>query len=335
MTVHPFALLRRWPALLALAALLATACGGNGDTAAPPDGTEPGPAVGGDLIADNYDFADLEIRFGSKDFTEQLVLGQIARQALEAAGASVRLTENLPSPAGTRDALMAGQIDAAWEYTGTAWVNYLGHTEPIEDPMEQFEAVKREDLEKNGVFWAPPAPFNDTYGFAYREEAEDEFGVETISDLKQFVQDNPDQATLCVDNNFASRDDGLPIVERVYEFTWPPDKLTVMDHAVLYPSADRGDPCNFTEVFTTDARIAALGLKVVEDDKEAFISYLSSVMMMQEFADQHPELADLFEEIGQPISEERMIELNTLVDVEGQFPEDAAAQYLRDEGFVQ
>ncbi|HEX2029654.1 MAG TPA: glycine betaine ABC transporter substrate-binding protein [Nitriliruptorales bacterium] len=323
-----------WLAVLVALTTIAAACGGGdqprGELAEEAATVSPSE----DLLSERYDLSGVTVRFGSKDFTEQLVLGQIASKALEAAGASVRLVEDLPSPAGTRDALLAGEIDAAWEYTGTAWVNYLGHTEPIEDPMEQFEAVKEQDLERNDVFWTQPAPFNDTYGFAYRGEAEEEFGIETVADLVAFVEENPDQATLCVDNNFASRDDGLPRVEKVHDFTWPRDKLTVVDHSILYPSAAEGDPCNFTEVFTTDGRIAALDLKVLEDREGAFISYLSSVMMMSDFAQEHPQLADLFEEIGAPITEELMIELNRRVDVDGEFPEDVAEQYLRDLGFI-
>lgn len=325
---------RRLAATILAVALATAACGGGdaetGDLAEEAATTQPG----GERLADRYDFSDVTIRFGSKDFTEQLILGQIARQALEATGATVSLTENLPSPAGTRQTMIAGELDAAWEYTGTAWINYLGHTEPIADPMEQYEAVKEQDLEENDVFWAPPAPFDDTYGIAYRAEAEDEFGLETISELVAFIEENPEEATLCVDNNFQSRDDGLPRLEEVYDFTWPRDQQTVVDHGILYTSAAEGDPCNFTEVFTTDGRIAALDLKVLEDDQNAFISYLSAVMMMNDVAEAHPELADLFGDIGAPITEELMTELNRRVDVDGEFPEDVAEQYLRELGFI-
>ncbi len=321
----------RVTALLAALALALAACGdgdgvtgdGDGDGAAPDN-----------LISENYDLSDVNIRFGSKDFTEQLVLGQIAAKALEAAGASVNLTENLASPDGPRNALLAGEIDAAWEYTGTAWINYLGNEEPIEDPIEQWEAVKQQDLEENNVFWTEPAPFDDTYGFAYPRDAVDEFGIETVSELAEFVQANPDQASLCVDPTFASREDGLPRVEEVYGFQWPRNQLHQSDFGVIYDSVARQNPCNFAEIFTTDGRIGALDLLVLEDDKNAFISYLSAVMMMEDLANEHPDLAGLFEEIGAPITEDVMIDLNERVDVGGEFPEDVAEQYLREQGFI-
>lgn len=327
-------------AILAALVLVLAACGdGNGDRDgdAGEDGATDGDTTeaSGDLLSERYDLSGLDIRFGSKDFTEALVIGQIAAQALEAAGASVDLTEELPSPDGPRNALLAGEIDAAWEYTGTAWINYLGNEEPIEDPIEQWEAVRDQDLEENDVFWTEPAPFDDTYGFAAHSSTAEEFGIETVSDLTAFVEENPDEASLCVDPTFVSRDDGLPRVEEVYDVEWPRNQFHQSDFGVIYSSVAEADPCNFAEIFTTDGRIGALGLTVFEDDQNAFISYLSAVMMMQDFADENPEVIELFEEIGDPITEDVMIDLNERVDIDGEFPEDVAEQYLREQGFIE
>lgn len=335
----------RWLALAAILLLGLAACGGGeqeagGDAAtdAAAEGTEATAGEGGgegQLLSDNYDLSDVSIRFATKDFTEQLILGQLARQALEAAGASVDYTENLPSPAGPRDALTAGEIDAGWEYTGTAWINYLGNEEPIDDPMEQFEAVKEADLEENNIFWTDPAPFDDTYGIATRREFADENDLSTLADVAEFIDANPDQATLCLDNTFASRDDGLVRFEDTYDVDWPDNQLTVQDFSVIYQSTADGNPCNFGEIFTTDGRIQALDLAVMEDTESAFISYLSSVMIDNDFHEENPQVADLLAEISQPITEELMIELNAMVDVDGEFPEDVAATYLQDQGFVE
>jgi osmoprotectant transport system substrate-binding protein len=317
--------------LVALA-LVTAACGGDGGDG---EAAGNGDGDGEGSIAADYDLDGVEVTVASKDFAEMLILGQIAAQALEAAGADVELIEDLPSPDGPRNALLAGEADAAWEYTGTAWINYLGNDEPIDDPMEQFEAVKEQDAEENGVFWSPPAPFDDTYGFAYQADAADDLdNVTTITELAQFVEERPEDATLCVDATFASRDDGLPRVEEVYDFEWPREQTIESDFGVIYTSVADRDPCNFAEVFTTDGRISALDLVLIEDDQQAFISYLSSVMMMEDFAEENPELADLFEELGAPIDEELMTEMNAAVDVDGEFPEDVAEEYLREQGFI-
>jgi osmoprotectant transport system substrate-binding protein len=328
----------RWTALLAVLALGLTACGGD-EPASPGTGTDAGATGGsgeggGDLLGDQFDLSGVEVRIGSKDFTEQLILGQLAKLALEAAGATVDLTENLPSPAGAREALLAGEVDAAWEYTGTAYINYLQHDTPIDDPMEQYEAVRDEDLEQNNIFWTEPAPFDDTYGLATRRDFADENGLETLADVATFIEENPDQATLCLDSTFGSRDDGLIRFEDGYGVTWPEDQQTVQEFAIIYQATADGDPCNFGEVFTTDGRIQSLDLALMEDVESAFISYLSAVQINNDFAEANPDVASVLEAISAPIDEALMTSLNAQVDVDGEFPEDVAAQYLQDQGFV-
>lgn len=337
----------RWLALVLVLVLGLAACGGgaesssddsgggdsSGSEAAASSSEEAGG--GGTLISENFDLSGVSVRFGSKDFTEQLILGQIAKQALEAAGADVTLTEDLPSPAGPRDAITAGELDAAWEYTGTAWINYLGNEEPIDDPMEQWQSVKESDLEENDIFWTEPAPFDDTYGIATNQEFAQENGLETLEDVATFVEENPDQATFCIDPTFGSRNDGIARFEETFDVTWPEDNLIVQDFGVIYDSTAKGNPCNFGEVFTTDGRIAGLDLALMEDTSNVFISYLSSVMMPNAFNEENPELAELFVMIGAPIDEARMTELNAAVDVDGGFEEDVAAEYLQEEGFIE
>ena len=335
--MHRVVTASRWFALALVVVLGLAACGGESDSASDggSEATAGGSEGGGQLISEQFDLSGTSVRFGSKDFTEQLILGQLAAQALEAAGADVNLTEDLPSPAGPRDAITAGELDAAWEYTGTAWINYLSNEEPIDDPMEQWQSVKEQDLEQNDIFWTEPAPFNDTYGLATNMQFAQENGLETLEDVATFVEENPDQASLCLDPTFASRDDGLPRFEETFDVTWPKNQLTVQDFGVIYDSTAKGDPCNFGEIFTTDGRISSLDLVVMEDESNVFISYLSAVMMPSSFNDENPELADLFVMIGEPLDEERMTELNAAVDVDGEFPEDVAAQYLQEEGFVE
>jgi osmoprotectant transport system substrate-binding protein len=328
----------RWFALALVLVLALAACGGDGAESADDGGSEASGGSsegGGELISDNFDLSGTTVRFGSKDFTEQLVLGQIAKQSLEAAGATVELTEDLPSPAGPRDAILAGELDAAWEYTGTAWINYLDNAQPIDDPMEQWQSVKDQDAEENDIFWTEPAPFDDTYGIATNQQFAQENDLSTLQDVADFVDTNPDEATFCLDATFESRDDGLPRFEETYGVEWPDNNLTVQDFGVIYQSTADGNPCNFGEVFTTDGRIAGLDLALMEDTESAFISYLSAVMMPTSFNEDNPDLAELFPMVTAPLDEARMTELNAAVDVDGEFPEDVATQYLQDEGFIE
>lgn len=123
------------------------------------------------------------VTVGSKEFTEQLILGAMTILALEDAGFEVKDSTGLGGTEMARNALVSGQIDTYWEYTGTAWLVALGHEEPITDSEEAFEKVSAEDLEKNNLVWLPYANFDNTYTLMMRQEDADALGIKTISDL--------------------------------------------------------------------------------------------------------------------------------------------------------
>ncbi|HEX2729234.1 MAG TPA: glycine betaine ABC transporter substrate-binding protein, partial [Rubrobacteraceae bacterium] len=191
----------RMVGVMVVVAMVAVGCGGGGG--------------GG---SSDVDLSDASLVVGSKDFTEQLILGNITYQALENAGASVEDQIGLAGTDATRKALINGDIDMYWEYTGTIWISHLGNTKPIPDSQEQYDAAAKADLKENDLKLLDPAPFNNTYALAIREEAAQDVGVEKLSDLKQLVRDNPEEATVCVESEFNSRDDGLPGLEKAYGF---------------------------------------------------------------------------------------------------------------------
>ena len=105
-------------------------------------------------------------RSGSKNFSEKMLLGKMAIILMQSDGAKVNDLTNIPGSASARQAMLDGQIEAMWEYTGTGWIAYLGHDKPIPDEEKQYTAVRDEDLKKNDLDWLKPAPMNNTYGFA-------------------------------------------------------------------------------------------------------------------------------------------------------------------------
>lgn len=123
---------------------------------------------------------------GSKEFTEQLILGKMAIVALEDAGFTVEDNTGLGGSTVARSALEEGAIDLYWEYTGTAWITHLGHDNPITDPEECYQAVKEEDAQ-NGLVWLDYAPLNNTYTIMLRKDMAEELGIETISDLAAYL----------------------------------------------------------------------------------------------------------------------------------------------------
>ncbi|MBA3430474.1 MAG: glycine betaine ABC transporter substrate-binding protein [Actinobacteria bacterium] len=320
---------RRTVAMLAVVALLGAACGSDDEG----DGTGAGGGGGGSLA--QFDLSGAEVTVGSKEFTEQLVLGQITIQALEAAGATVEDETGLVGSDIVREALTSGDIDMYWEYTGTGWITHLGHDDAIPDEQEQYEAVAEEDLESNNIDWLEPAGFNNTYAIATREEAIEEFGVQTLSEFNQFASDNPDDATLCAASEFLNRNDGLPGLEKAYGFDIPEENIAEVEFGVIFTSVDKGDPCNFGEVFATDGRMAALGLTVLEDDKKFFPSYVPALNVAQDVVEQNPDIEGLAAELAAALDTETMTKLNAQVDVDGGFPEQVAEEWLTSEGFIE
>lgn len=308
----------RMVGVLAMVAMVAAGCGGGGGSSS------------------SVDLSDASLVVGSKDFTEQLILGYITFQALENAGANVEDQIGLAGTDATRQALINGDIDMYWEYTGTIWISHLGNTKPIPDSQKQYEAAAKADLKENDLKLLAPAPFNNTYALAIREEAYEDVGVEKLSDLKALVQDNPDEATVCVESEFNSRDDGLPGLEKKYDFQFPQDNVALFDTGVVYERTDKGNPCNFGEVFTTDGRIEGLGLTLIKDDKNFFPIYNPALEVRKETFDQYgPQLEKLFNPIAKALSTKEMTQMNAKVDVDGELPEDVAEEWLSKNGFVE
>jgi len=274
------------------------------------------------------------ITVGSKDFTEQVILGYIIEFALSAAGADVRDLTNIQGSNSTRDAQLAGQIDVSYEYTGTGWINYLGHEHPIPDSRAQFEAVRDEDLERNGMVWTDPAPMNNTYALATSQKTAAETGVRTLSDYAELVQRDPGAAVTCVETEFNVRQDGFPGMAVAYGFDPARVERRILQTGIIYQATADGGQCKFGEVFTTDGRIAALDLVVLEDDRQFFPKYNPALTMREDFAQDHPQVAEVMAPISAVLTNEAITELNRQVDVDGKDPAAVARQWLVDQGFV-
>jgi len=316
---HPSRLLA---VAIVVVALFASACGDDsGDT-----------STGGTATTEAGSLSGASFTVGSKEFTEQLILGQITIQVLEDAGAKVSDETGLVGSNTVRGALTSGDIDLYWEYTGTGWINHLGNTQPVKGEREQYDAVAKADLEKNGITWLEPAPFNNTYSIATSSENATALGVSTLSDLAPLQQRSPDAFTLCAAAEFLARDDGLPGLEKAYGFSFG-SKISELELGLVYASVDKGDPCKFGEVFATDGRIAALGLTVLKDDKQFFASYLPA-LTVRKGVEQTAALRTLFAPVAAALTTATMQELNSRVDVKGEQPEDVARAFLTDKGLV-
>lgn len=322
--------IRTWLlAIIVAMALVAAGCGDGDDGAAAPDGNGNG---GDGRIGQEFDLSGASFTVGSKEFTEQVILGHMTRLALEAAGADVRNQIGLQGSTTVRNALTSGEIDMYWEYLGTGWVTHLGNDEGIPGTEEQYEAVRDADAE-NGIAWLEPTPFNNTYAIAVSDENAEALGVSSISDLARLVEERPEEATFCAGGEFATRPDGLPGLEEAYGFTIPPGNISNVQDALVYEQVDAGD-CTFGSIFATDGRVAALGLTVLEDDEQFFPPFNASLNVRSSVLDEHPEIEPIFAPIAAALDDETMTMLNANVDVDGEEPEDVAEQWLRDNGHI-
>jgi len=315
----------RTTGLLAALAMTIAACGGGG---AGDEATGDGDAAEGGSLSE-YDLSGVEYTVGSKDFDEQLVLGYLSVFALEEAGATVTDEVGLAGTAAAREALTSGEIDLYWEYNGTGWGIHLGNDlDPTELPENLTEEVATRDLEENDIRWLEAAGFNNTYAFAVREEAYDELGVTNITEMTELP---PEDLSICVESEFATREDGLPGLEEFIGFDFP--EPIVLDTGVVYTQTDQGE-CNFGEVFASDGRNAALGLTIIEDDVNFFPPYNPSVTIREEKYEEAPQVGDLFAEIAGALDLETMTALNASVSADGEFPEDVARDFLVEQGFI-
>ena len=129
--------------------------------------------------------------------------------ALQSVGAVANDRCNITGTASTRAALVGGQIDMYWEYTGTGWITHLKNASPIPESQAQYVAVRDADLAQNQIVWLPPSPFNNTYGLAVTQAFAQQNNLRTLTDWGNFINSGNPAASLCVEAEFAGRDDGL------------------------------------------------------------------------------------------------------------------------------
>lgn len=307
-----------------LAAGLLTGCGLGTAGGYVPNGELAGPMEGVDLEG-------AEVSVGSKNFTEQIILGKMAVILFESAGANAEDLTNVPGSNSVRMAMLEGIMDFQWEYTGTAWITYMGEVDPIPDQQAQYEAVRDADLAENGMVWTEPSDLNNTYAMAMTAENSEKYGITKMSEIDTVSES---EQTFCLDAEFASRNDGFePMLEHYDLPPAPDDRRSVMDLGAVYQATANGE-CLFGEVFATDGRIPALDLVVLEDDEFYFPRYNLSGVFHEDLYSEYPQAEELIDPLTESLDNETMAELNARVDTAGEEPADVAWDYLVEAGFI-
>jgi glycine betaine/choline ABC-type transport system substrate-binding protein len=314
----------------ALVLAVATAACGDGEEAPPP--SEPAGGGAQEPIESSPENEGKQVTIGSKNFTEQFILGEIYSQALEAAGFDVTKELNLGSEQIAYRALKEGQVDAYPEYTGTSLTSFFDYDVEEVAGMDADEAydATREEYEREGIVALPRGQFDNTYVVASTVEQKEELGnPETISDLAALP--DAEQLQIAGFPECRQRQDCLLGLERVYD--WTPEFVA---NEGKFEPLDNGET-ELGFVFGTDGQLTLTDqYAAYEDDQNLFPPYHISLGVREDALEEiGPEGEEVLLRVQEPLTDEVMRELNSRVDLDKQEPEEVAAQYLREEGFVQ
>ena len=312
--------------------LVLPACGddeepaGSGTTATTP--AEQATAAA-DTIQSNPDNAKVTLTIGSKNFTEQKVLGEIYAQAFEAAGYTIETDLNLGDEKTALKAVETGQISAYPEYTGTALLSFFG-VKADDIPKDPTEAADQatQGYEEKGLRAFEPTPFTSSNEVAVTQETAEKLGLKTISDLKGKEGD----LTLYGSPECRQRLDCLLGLEQVYGLKF--GKFTPVDIAQRHEVLTSGR-ADVSIVFTTDPQIKRENFVLLEDDQGMFPPYNSQLVMKQETAEEAGgDLEEVVGKVQEGLTDEAMQELNARVDLDKKDPATVAKEYLTESGLI-
>ena len=267
------------------------------------------------------------IRIGARVFTEQTLLAEITAQYLRAKGYDVQVTGGLGSNL-ARSAHESGQLDMLWEYTGVSLVAYNHVTEKL-DSEQSYARVKELDAQK-GLVWLTPSKFSNTYALALPKNVADQYPqINTISELNKVLHKEAKTNNLvALDTEFANRSDGLAGMVQLYDINLTRNNIRQMDAGLVYTALRNGQVFAGL-VYTTDGRLNAFKLKLLEDDKHYFPDYTAAPVVRQAYLDAHRQLAAQLKPLAELFDDNTMRELNARVDVDHQSPSAVAADFLR------
>jgi glycine betaine/choline ABC-type transport system substrate-binding protein len=313
-------------AIAALACTLALAACGDDNN----DKSSTG-STSAKLIKSNPANADVNFKVGSKNFTEQFILGEIYAQALQAAGYKVKKDLNFGSEQIAFKALKAGKLDGYPEYTSTALTSFFG-VKATDVPSDATQAVEqsRDDFAKVGLDAFDPTPFNSANAVGMLKKKADELGVSKVSDLKGKSQN----LTLYGSPECRQRPDCLVGLEQDYGLKFK--KFVPVDIGLRYQVLDKGQ-ADLSIIFTTDAQLSTRkDVVTLEDDKKVFPPGNATFVARKSKVDAAgPDLQKTIQLVQGGLTEKVMRELNARVDVDRQTPKQTAREYLKESGYIQ
>jgi osmoprotectant transport system substrate-binding protein len=308
-------LIRAVPALLTgLALLLVVSCGNVGGTDSSASGGS-GPTI----------------TVGSKNFTEQYILGNMYVQALDANGFNGVAKLDLGSEKIADKALQNGQIDLYPEYTGTSLVSLLPYKGAYPDtPEATYQAAKKLYAKRNPAdTMLTPAPFNDTYGIFVRKQVAENNDLKTLTDLAEASSD----LTFVSFSEFQNRSDGFPNMKKNYPGIDFKEIKIVNSLGLRYQGVEQSEG-DVGVGFTTEAQLNSPSLVVMKDTKKIFPFYYPAPVVRSDVIKKYPKIEKVLNSVSKELDVETMRELNGKVDLDQEDPEDVAKEFLQKKGLV-
>lgn len=267
------------------------------------------------------------VRVGSKDFTEEFIVGNMYALMLENAGIPVERKLNLGGTPVLQQALQSDQVDLYPEYTGTGLLTVL-KLPTLTDRQKVFDTVSSEYKKQFNLVWLQPAPMNNTQALAMKKDIAAKFGIKTFSDMAAHAS----ELTMIGPPEFEQREDGLPGIQKAYG-NFKLKKYVAVDPGLRYQGLLNGD-ADVVVAFGTDGQIAAFDLLVLQDDKGIFPPYQIAPVARQQALDANPKIADTLNRLAPLLTDAVMQRLNYEVDGKKREPADVAKEFLTQQGLI-
>lgn len=286
------------------------------------------------------------ITVGSKQFTEQIVLGKIIITALEDAGYEVIDRTNLGGTAVNRDALEAGEIDVYPNYNGTAISNWYRDIPWAQaaigegtsgDAYASYATVASYDAAINDLIWLRPAPANNTYALAVTRQWSEENGITDMTQFAEYVNAGG-EVVLSTGDEFAQRPDGLPAFYSTYGFDLTEDQLIIIAGATPAQTeqalASGQNNVNVAMAYGTDGALLAYDFVVLDDPLGAQPVFQPTPVFRGEVIRAYPEIAGILNPIFATFDNPTLQGLNAAVEVDGLSADEVACTFLLENGFL-
>jgi glycine betaine/choline ABC-type transport system substrate-binding protein len=268
------------------------------------------------------------ITVGSKNFTEQVVLGEIVAQHLEHRLARrIDRKLNLGGTMLAHQALVRGEIDLYPEYTGTALTTIL-KLPPTSDPASTTALVRGEYQSRFGLQWMDPLGFNNTFAMVVRGDEARKYKIATLSDAARYAPG----WTLGVGYEFQQRPDGLAGLLKTYHLPVHGTPKT-MDLGLLYKALEQGQ-VSMVAGNATDGQLSVLNAVILQDDQHYVPPYDCGLVVRPEILKDYPALQQALGELVGRFSDQTMRKLNHQVDGEHRPVREVAEQFLRETGLL-